>query len=104
MFCRGKHAVESAKYGKRKDHVLILAALERVANEIRDSPDETHYLAMIHCLIISTMALELQPYADSCMLNNRKFTKELVVPIMLWLVVGRSRTFLPFTAVYSHPS
>ncbi len=33
-----EHAVEAAQHRERQDDVLILAALERVANEIRDAP------------------------------------------------------------------
>jgi hypothetical protein len=47
-FGRGKDAVEAAQHGERQDHILVLAALERIADQVRDAPDEADNLAVIH--------------------------------------------------------
>src|SRR5690606_14434876 len=44
----GDHAVEAAEDGERQDHILVLAALEGVADEVRDAPEEADDLAVIH--------------------------------------------------------
>src|SRR5207249_11217384 len=41
-----QHAIEAAQHGTRKDDGLVLAALEGVANQICDAPEEAHDLAM----------------------------------------------------------
>ena len=43
-----QHAVEAAQHGKGQDDVLVLAALEGVADEIRHPPDEADDLAVVH--------------------------------------------------------
>ena len=46
---RGRErAVEPAQHGQRQNDVLILAALEAVADQIRDAPQETDDLVMVH--------------------------------------------------------
>ena len=45
---RRQHAVEAAQDGERQDHVLVLAALEGVADQVRDAPEEADDLAMVH--------------------------------------------------------
>jgi hypothetical protein len=44
----GQHAVEAAQDGEAQDHVLVLAALEGVSDEVRDLPEEADDLAMVH--------------------------------------------------------
>jgi hypothetical protein len=44
----GQHTVEAAQDGQWEDHVLVLAALEGVADEVRDPPQEADDLAMVH--------------------------------------------------------
>lgn len=44
----GQHAVEPAQHRERRDHVLELASLEGVADQVRDAPEEAHDLAMVH--------------------------------------------------------
>ena len=46
--------VEPPEDGEREDHVLVLAALEGVADEIRNSPDETCDLAVMHSFTLQT--------------------------------------------------
>ena len=48
LLCGGQDAVESPQDGERKDDVLILAALEGVADEVRDTPEEADDLAVVH--------------------------------------------------------
>ena len=43
-----QHGVEPAQHGQRQDHVLIFAALERVADQVRHAPEEADDLAVIH--------------------------------------------------------
>jgi hypothetical protein len=45
---RGKHAIETTQYGKRQNNILILAALKGIPDQIRNTPNETNYLAMVH--------------------------------------------------------
>ena len=47
----GEHAVEPAQHGQRQDDVLILAALEAVADQVRDAPEEADYFAMVHRIV-----------------------------------------------------
>jgi hypothetical protein len=47
LFRRRKHAIEPPQHGKRQNNVLILAAFESIANQIRDAPNETNYLTMV---------------------------------------------------------
>ena len=35
-----EHTVQATKYGERQDHILVLAALEGVADEVSDAPEE----------------------------------------------------------------
>jgi hypothetical protein len=44
----GQHAIEASKDGQRQDDVLVLAALEGIADEIRNAPEEADDLAVIH--------------------------------------------------------
>ena len=44
----GQHAVEPAQHSERQNHVLVLPALEGVANQVRHAPDEADDLAVIH--------------------------------------------------------
>jgi len=44
----GEHAVEAAQDRERQDHVLVLAALEGIADEVRNAPQEAHDFAMVH--------------------------------------------------------
>src|SRR5258708_22997157 len=48
LFGRREHTIEPAQDGERQDHVLVFAALEGIADQIRDAPDKTDDLAMIH--------------------------------------------------------
>ena len=59
LFSVGQHAVEPAQHRERKDHVLVLAALEGVADQVRDSPEEAHDLAMVHCVRLLRHAFAL---------------------------------------------
>ena len=43
-----QHGVEPAQHGQRQDHVLIFAALEGVADQVRHAPEEADDLAVIH--------------------------------------------------------
>ena len=43
-----QHAVEPAQHRERQGHVLILAALEGVADQVRNPPDEARDLAVVH--------------------------------------------------------
>ena len=46
---RGReHAVEPTQDGEREDHVLVMAALEGVADEVRDGPDEGDDFGVVH--------------------------------------------------------
>jgi hypothetical protein len=45
---RGQDAVEAAEHGERQDDVLVLAALEGVADQIRHTPQEADDLAVVH--------------------------------------------------------
>ena len=47
-FRRGQHAVEPAQHGERQDHVLVLAAFEGVADQVRHAPNEAGDLAVVH--------------------------------------------------------
>ena len=47
-FCRGQHAVEPAEHGERQDHILVLAALEGVTDQVRHASDEAGDLAVVH--------------------------------------------------------
>ena len=47
---RGQDAVEPPQDRKRQDHVLILAAFERVADEVGDTPDEADDFAMVQSI------------------------------------------------------
>ena len=49
-FClrAGEHAIKPPQHRQRKDHVLVVAASERVAYQIRDAPEEADDLAVIH--------------------------------------------------------
>ena len=40
FFLVREYAVEAAQHGERQNYVLILAALEGVANQVRDTPEE----------------------------------------------------------------
>src|SRR5690606_4124540 len=44
----GEHAVQTTEDGERQDHILVLAALEGVADEVRDAPEEADDLAVVH--------------------------------------------------------
>src|SRR6266850_2883893 len=46
----GQHAVQTPQDRERKDHVLVLAALEGVADQVRNTPKKADDLAMIHRL------------------------------------------------------
>jgi len=48
LFRVGQHAVQAAEHGQRQDHILVLAALEGVADEIRDTPEETDDFTVVH--------------------------------------------------------
>lgn len=41
-------AIETAVHGEWQDDVLVLAALEGVADEVRDSPEEADDFAVVH--------------------------------------------------------
>ena len=43
-----QNAIEAPKNGERKNDVLVLAALEGVADEVGDAPEEADDLAMCH--------------------------------------------------------
>jgi hypothetical protein len=43
-----QHAVEAPQDGEGEDDVLVLAALEGVADEVGDTPEEADDLAMVH--------------------------------------------------------
>ena len=43
-----QHAIEPAQDGERQDHILVLAALEGVADQVRYAPDEADDLAVVH--------------------------------------------------------
>ena len=44
----GQHAVEPPEHREREHHVLVLAPLEGVADQVRDAPDEADDLAVVH--------------------------------------------------------
>jgi hypothetical protein len=44
----GQNAVQAPKDGEREDHILVLAALEGVADEVGDAPEEADDLAVVH--------------------------------------------------------
>ena len=44
----GQHRVEPAQHGQRQDHVLVLAAFEGVADQVRHAPEEADDLAVVH--------------------------------------------------------
>src|SRR6266850_7578958 len=43
-----QHAVQTSQDRERKDHVLVLAALEGVADQVRDTPKKADDFAMAH--------------------------------------------------------
>jgi hypothetical protein len=45
---RGQHAVEAPQDCEREEDVLVLSALEGVADEIRDTPQKADDLVMVH--------------------------------------------------------
>jgi len=45
-FCQ--HTIEPAQHRERQDHVLILAALEGVADQVGDAPEEADDLVVVH--------------------------------------------------------
>jgi hypothetical protein len=45
---RREHAIETPQHRERQDHILILATLERVADQVRNAPDEADNLAVVH--------------------------------------------------------
>lgn len=47
LFRWREHAVEASEDRERQDNVLILTPFKRVPNQIRNTPDEADYLAMI---------------------------------------------------------
>ena len=49
---RGQDAIKPPQDRERKDHVLVFAALERVADEVGDTPDETDDFAMVQGLAV----------------------------------------------------
>src|SRR5690606_22860874 len=49
LFRGRQDAVEPAQNGQGEDYVLVLAALERVADEVRDAPDEADDFAVVRC-------------------------------------------------------
>ena len=53
---RGQHAVEPAENGERQDDVLVLAALEGVAHEVGDAPEEADDLAVVHAGLTSVFS------------------------------------------------
>ena len=48
FLCWRKHAVEPTQNGHRQNYVLVLAALEGVAEEVCHTPKETDDLAMVY--------------------------------------------------------
>src|SRR5690606_36617310 len=44
----GEHAVQAAEDGERQDHILVLAALEGVADQVRDAPEEVDDLTVVN--------------------------------------------------------
>ena len=55
LFCWRKHAIETPQHGERQDHVLVLAALEGIADQIRDTPKEADDFAMVHRYSLSEL-------------------------------------------------
>jgi len=45
---RGEDAIETPKNGEGKNDVLVLAALERVADQIRNTPEKADDFTMVH--------------------------------------------------------
>lgn len=45
---RREHAVEPSQDGEREDDVLLVAALEGVADEVGDGPDEGGNFGVVH--------------------------------------------------------
>ena len=68
----GQHAVQAAQDGERQDDVLVLAALEGIADEVRDAPEEADDLAMVHCvrspslLVVAASSLGLSNVEPTC--------------------------------------
>ncbi len=44
----GEDAIEPTKNGEREDDVLVLAALEHIADQIGDAPNEAYDLTVVH--------------------------------------------------------
>src|SRR5262245_47273765 len=44
----GRNSISIPPKGEGQDHVLVLAALEGVADQVRDPPEEAHDLAVVH--------------------------------------------------------
>jgi hypothetical protein len=59
LFGFGQHAVETAQHGQRQNDVLVPAAPEGVADQVRDPPEETDDLAMVHRITTSGTCAEL---------------------------------------------
>ena len=66
LLSAGKHAIEAAEHGQGEDDVLILAAFERVADEVRDTPEKADDLAVVHGLLCGYLAAgRIRGSADS---------------------------------------
>ena len=52
-----EHAVKPPQYGERQDHVLVLASLEGVPDQVRDSPNEVNNFTVVHLFITGRCCL-----------------------------------------------
>jgi hypothetical protein len=82
----GEYAIETAQDRERQDDVLVLAALEGVADEVCDTPKEADDFAMVHCVRspsprkVAALSLGLSNAHDSLRrLSNAKPPSGLIV-------------------------
>jgi len=50
VFRVGQYTVEPPQNGEGQDDVLVFSALEGIANQVRNTPEKTDDLAMVHCV------------------------------------------------------
>jgi hypothetical protein len=54
-------AVQAAQAQEREDHVLVLPALERVADQVRDTPEQADDLAVVHTFTVLSVSTSASP-------------------------------------------
>ena len=70
----GEDAVEPAQHGQRQNDVLILPALEAVADQVRDTPKEADYFTVFHRVVTPCSAARVAHGSGVCMLRQRNIS------------------------------